>query len=80
MAQAVFPTAKRPILYLAFNKSVVKDMEKRVPGTTAVKTLNSCGYGVWRRTVGNCSLDFKKSQLLYKQMELSGADKREASE
>lgn len=80
MAQAVVPTSKLPILYLAFNRSVVKDMKERVPDTTVVKTLNSCGNGVWYKTVGKCTVDLKKSQLLYKQMELSGADKREASE
>jgi DNA helicase II / ATP-dependent DNA helicase PcrA len=38
----------QPILSLAFNTRIAKEMETRLPGHVKCKTLNSVGYGIWR--------------------------------
>jgi DNA helicase II / ATP-dependent DNA helicase PcrA len=41
-----------PILYLAFNKRIVVEAEKRMPSHTECRTQNSLGHRVWAQATG----------------------------
>lgn len=64
-----------PILYLAFNKSVVKEVEedRKDPDAftfqdrTLVRTFNSCGHRIWMKTVSKVKLDPKKCQEILRE-------------
>lgn len=61
LIQAAVKTFK-PILYLVFNTANAKEAVERMPSTTAVKTFNSLGYGIWANTQGkNLRLNKNKS-------------------
>lgn len=56
-----------PILCLAFNKSVAKEMEERFESTTAVRTFNGLGHRIWGQTcAAKITLDTKKISDLLK--------------
>lgn len=61
----------KPVLYLAFNKRIVDEIEyrpradadRRMQSTTTVKTFNSIGHRIWAQAQGkNLSLNAKKTQ------------------
>lgn len=71
LIQEVLPP---PVLYLAFNKSVVKeihdeeDPDKQFKSTTEIRTFNSLGHRIWSKAcVKNLSLEKKKSQEILKE-------------
>lgn len=45
--------AKPPVLCLAFNRHVAKELERRVLSTTKVCTINSLGHRIWAKTCTN---------------------------
>src|SRR5258705_8891325 len=60
---------QQPILYLAFNKRIAEEAEKKFSSTTTVRTLNSLGHRIWAKTnASKLSLDPKKTQTLLRQM------------
>lgn len=62
-------STKQPILYLAFNKRVAEEAEKKFNSTTTVRTLNSLGHRVWAKAhSGKITLDLKKTQDLLRQL------------
>lgn len=51
------------ILYLAFNKSVAKEAEEKLPSWCTAKTLNSLGHRAWAKQIGkHLSVSDKKSR------------------
>lgn len=72
------------ILYLAFNKAIVKEAQERFRPTTKVQTLNSLGYGVWRTAVvGKLTMDElknPKTPAIFREIvnELKAKDKKKA--
>jgi len=73
----------RPILYLAFNRTIVKEAEERMPDNCKVQTLNSLGHRVWGQTTGKkLVIDQKmpKMPTILKQLisELHRGDQEEA--
>jgi ATP-dependent DNA helicase UvrD/PcrA len=59
----------QPILYLAFNKRIAEEAEKKFLSTTTVRTLNSLGHRIWAKTLsGKITLDPRKSQTLLRQI------------
>jgi superfamily I DNA/RNA helicase len=73
----------QPCLYLAFNKSIVKEAEERMPSYCKVQTLNSLGHRVWGQATGKkLSIDLKnpKTHVIVRQLitELHRDDKDEA--
>lgn len=74
-----------PCLYLAFNRSIVKEAELKMPSNCKVQTLNSLGHGVWGKAIGKkLVIDVKnpKTQVIVRQLisELHRDDKDEAWE
>jgi superfamily I DNA/RNA helicase len=72
-----------PCLYLAFNKSIVKEAEDRMPPYCKVQTLNSLGHRVWGQAIGKkLIVDTKnpKTHVIVRQLisELHRDDKDEA--
>jgi len=68
-------------LYLAFNKSIVKEAEERMPSVCKVQTLNSLGHRVWGQATGKkLVVDTKKTATILKQLisELRRDDAEEA--
>ncbi len=73
---------KKPMLYLAFNRRVVDEVEderKRAkagedvhpfPDDVAIRTFNGCGHRAWGGTIGKgqLKLDPKKTQVLLKEV------------
>lgn len=58
MAEALPDT---DILCLAFNKSIQKEMEERLPPNCEAKTLHGLGYRAWFQFLGrSCKIDDKK--------------------
>jgi superfamily I DNA/RNA helicase len=56
-----------PILCVAFNKKIQLEMEKRLPGHCATKTLNGLGHGVWANAIGRrLSLNTDKTAEILK--------------
>lgn len=50
-------------LYLAFNRKIAQEAEKRFPPSTTVRTFNSLGHRIWAKTCSkNLTLDPKKTQ------------------
>jgi ATP-dependent DNA helicase UvrD/PcrA len=41
-----------PILYLAFNKRIVEEASKRLPGHVEMRTMNALGHRVWMQATG----------------------------
>lgn len=75
--------SSQPCLYLAFNKSIVKEAEERMPSYCKVQTLNSLGHRVWAQSTGKkLSIDTKnpKTHTIVRQLisELHRDDKEEA--
>lgn len=57
----------QPVLYLCFNKKNATEAEGRMPSTVTTRTFNSIGHRAWAASTGrNLSLDFKKSQTIFK--------------
>lgn len=55
--------------FVAFNKSIADELKTRLPGHVRAQTLNSLGYGAWRRHIGNSAansirLDANKTRQL----------------
>ena len=44
----LIPNNKRT-LFLAFNKSIALELQKRIPGHVKAQTLNGMGHGAWMR-------------------------------
>lgn len=71
MIDSVLPPG--PVIYLAFSRDVVKEMEegqKNGTGfrtTTTPRTLNSLGHRVWAKTVSSITLDTKKTSTLFRE-------------
>jgi superfamily I DNA/RNA helicase len=70
------------ILYLAFNKSIVKEAKEKFRDTTEVKTINGLGHGVWARTIaGKVTVGLSKSGDILREVmnesNLSSKDKGE---
>jgi superfamily I DNA/RNA helicase len=62
LVQASIKTSK-PILYLVFAKKNAEEAIEKMPSTTAVKTFNGCGHGIWASTISkNLRLNAKKTQ------------------
>lgn len=57
---------EKPILYLVFNKKNAQDAEKKMAGTTTVRTLNALGHRIWAAKCGKVSLNAKKTQDILK--------------
>lgn len=82
----------KPVLYLAFNKKVVSEIEhkakakpeeaaKRMQSTTTVRTLNSLGHRIWAGTTReNLVLNSKKTNDIFKGVvdEVKGKEARDA--
>jgi hypothetical protein len=52
----------KPILYLVFNKKNKQEAEEKMLSTTTVRTINGCGYNIWKGACdGDCTVDTKKS-------------------
>jgi hypothetical protein len=52
---------KRPILCLAFNKSIATEMQGRFPDDVSAQTLNSLGHRIWgRMATGKIAVDRNK--------------------
>ena len=83
---------EQPVLYLAFNRTIVKEAEQRMPSNCKVQTINSLGHGVWGRTTGkklvitsqktDTGAVLNKMQIIVRQLisELSRDDREEAWE
>lgn len=39
--------------FVAFNKSIAEELKSRLPGSVRAQTLNSLGFGAWRRHIGD---------------------------
>lgn len=57
----------KPILCVAFNKSIAKEMEERFLSTTTVRTMNSFGHRIWMKTVAKITLDPRKINVIFKE-------------
>ncbi len=69
--QLAAPRVRSPALALAFNKKIAKELEPRLPGNFAVKTLNGMGHSAWARALPGLSrveLDDKKLGKLVSQV------------
>ena len=67
-AMQLVPKNKK-CLFIAFNKSIVQELEERLKGYSncAIKTIHSLGYSIVRRNLGaNIALDEYKYTLLVK--------------
>lgn len=51
----------KTILFQAFNKSIVQELEKRLPQNVDVKTLHSLGYSAIRKAYPRCKVDNRKT-------------------
>lgn len=72
-----------PILSLAFNSRIAKELAERLPGNVTCRTMNSIGHRVWGAAIGKrLVLDTKKSYTTLSEVakELSGEAKSEAYE
>ena len=72
----------KPILYLAFNKRVKEEAERKFPKTTLVKTFNGFGHSAWQRSYGNLEVDGKKLNTIFKEYAngLKGDERKETWE
>lgn len=54
--------------FVAFNKSIADELKLRLPGSVRAQTLNSLGFGAWRRHIGDdansLKLDTNKTRQL----------------
>lgn len=54
--------------FVAFNKSIAEELKTRLPGSVRAQTLNSLGFGAWRRHLGDkansLKLDANKTRQL----------------
>lgn len=58
---------RKPMLYLAFNKRIAEEAEKRFDSTTCVRTFNGLGHRVWAKACAkNLKLDPRKINGLFK--------------
>jgi superfamily I DNA/RNA helicase len=58
-----------PGLAVAFNKRIAQEMDKRLPGNFACKTMNSLGHSAWGRALGRpLKLDDRKGGKLVSQV------------
>jgi DNA helicase II / ATP-dependent DNA helicase PcrA len=79
--EMLLDTIDGPALYLAFNKSIVKEAEERVPSTCKVQTLNSLGHRVWAQAVGTrLAVDTQKTYLILRDLIGQLKDKEDADE
>jgi DNA helicase-2/ATP-dependent DNA helicase PcrA len=71
---------KQPVMCLAFNKRIAEEMKKKFPDTTAVKTMNGLGHGIWYKAVGKLDLNPKKMNEIFKEQvkALAKPDQQEA--
>src|SRR3954464_14382061 len=54
-----------PILFLAFNKRIADEADKRLPSNVEVRTLNALGHRVWSTVTGHrLSVDPAKMRTL----------------
>lgn len=59
----------KPMLSVAFNASIAKEMQKRLPGHCQSATLNSIGHRAWGSVISaRLSVDAKKVQGIVKDM------------
>jgi hypothetical protein len=59
----------QPVLSLAFNKKIAMELEKRLPPSFTVKTLNGLGHSAWSKAIGRRpELDDKKLGKLVTQV------------
>jgi superfamily I DNA/RNA helicase len=58
-AANLIPTTHKAC-FLAFNKSIAEELGKRLPSTVESRTLNSLGFGVVRRQLGNVKVEAAK--------------------
>ena len=84
MLEMMMENTKIPILYLAFNKSVIKDAEanERIPPGVKAKTFNSMGLQCWGEGNGKAVTDLKKTFTILSETinGLKGKDKEDAWE
>ena len=68
-----------PILCLAFNKSIAKEMEDRFESTTTVRTINGLGHRIWANAcTGKVVLNKRKSaEILREEIKKLGKEDRE---
>lgn len=56
------------ILFLAFNRSIVKELKEKLPSYVTCKTFNGCGWNAWVRHTGrsyrSIKLDAKKTRTI----------------
>jgi DNA helicase-2/ATP-dependent DNA helicase PcrA len=67
----------KSILFLAFNKSIAEELQRRVPPNVEAKTLSSFGYGLLRQIIkGRIKLDnYKVSNALQSVLGVDWKDK-----
>ena len=70
-----------PILYLAFNKKIVKEaqVEGAFSSACVIKTFNSIGHSIWAQSVGTVTLDKSKTNTLFKEA-IKGFSKGDVSQ
>jgi DNA helicase-2/ATP-dependent DNA helicase PcrA len=68
-----------PILSVAFNVRIAKEMTDRMPGNVTAKTLNSIGGQMWNNTRGRCALNKDKVYEICKEL-IDGLPKDQKSE
>lgn len=57
-------TAGGRVLFLAFNKHIVKELQERLPSSATVNTIHSVGYRTVTRALGRCEIDDSKYRQL----------------
>lgn len=65
------PGVRVPALAVAFNRSIAKELQPRLPQNFTVKTFNGLGYGAWMRAntgVKRWELDERKSGKIISQI------------
>ena len=59
---------KQRVVFLAFNKSIAQELQKRVPPQVSARTLNSLGHGAWTKFAGKfCQLDSNKTRTIIRE-------------
>lgn len=73
---------KTPILSLAFNTRIAKEMTRRMPSTAVCKTLNSMGHTAWAKFLNKRFLEVndKKTFLIVKDIIEETENKKEKAE
>lgn len=59
---------EKSTIFVAFNKSIVKELSERVPSHVEVKTMHSFGFGIVRYNLGNVIVKDDKIMEIVKQL------------